>query len=97
MGKIIKDRDVLTEASAPGLAHLKQMAPNFVRVNVGETVLYFSYETLVAFEANDRTYATAEKYSRTTSKHINLVNVDEYLEPDEFEKMARKELGKFGG
>ncbi len=91
MGELIRNQ-ILTEGGFP-IVRLKQIAPNFTRINIGETVLYFSYETLVAFEVDGRIYATQEKYSRTTSKHINLLNVDEYIPAEEWEQFTKKKLG----
>jgi hypothetical protein len=78
-----------------GLVSLKQLGPNFTMVQIGGAQMYFSYETLVAFTSGGRTYATKEKYSKTTSKQMNqhLRGVDEYLETADFDNIARKKLG----
>lgn len=43
---------------------------NQARIELGRISLYFSYHTLVAIGVGGRTYKTATKYSRTTSKHM---------------------------
>lgn len=68
-----------------------QIAPNQTEVEVGDKTLFFSYRTLVAANINGRFYRTKEKYSVTTSKHINSwlagAKATE-LEQSELEKLA---------
>jgi len=53
---------------------LKLLGPNRTEVHVGRNIIFFSYETPVAAyweESPDSAWIrTAERYSRTTSKHI---------------------------
>lgn len=54
---------------------LKLLGPNRTEIRIGDHIIFFSYETPVAaFWANspfDTAWVrTAERYSRTTSKHI---------------------------
>lgn len=57
------------------MVRLEKLASNVydLRYNFGS--VYFSYETPIAFFDIDRMtlYVTGEFFSRTTSKHINLV------------------------
>ena len=53
---------------------LKLLGPNRTEVHVGRNIIFFSYETPVAAyweESPDSAWIrTAERYSRTTSKHL---------------------------
>jgi hypothetical protein len=53
---------------------LKLLGPNRTEVHVGRNIIFFSYETPVAAyweESHDSAWIrTAERYSRTTSKHL---------------------------
>lgn len=51
---------------------LRQIGPNQTELYVGDTVVFFSYETPVAALVPGRGYLrTDQKWSATTSKHIN--------------------------
>lgn len=54
---------------------LNQIMNNFHSVRVGHVVLYFSYETLIAFvDVHDGFGFVAEnEWSNTTAKHIGYV------------------------
>lgn len=68
-------------------------APNFNLVITPKINIFFSYETPVAFVTqNCITYATKMKWSKTTSKHLNSISVDEYLDHEEFIKKLEENL-----
>ena len=68
-------------------------APNFNLVITPEINIFFSYEQPIAFVTRECiTYATKMKWSKTTSKHLNSISVDEYLEHEEFIKKLEEEL-----
>lgn len=54
---------------------LKVIGPNQTEVRLGEKVLFFSYDTLVAvvtkYECYRAVSSTAPKWSKTTTKHVN--------------------------
>ena len=53
---------------------LKQIGANQTEVQLSdhyETQIFFSYEQAVCVRNADGCFVTEEKYSRTTSKHIN--------------------------
>jgi hypothetical protein len=51
---------------------LHHVKPNHTEVNVGGAQLVFSYNTLVAFcDKSGKRYQTGDKFSTTTTKHIN--------------------------
>lgn len=77
---------------------LKSIATNATEVCVNGITLYFSYETCVAFSGPSGDYKTATKYSKTTSKHKNLMGVSSFTELEEavFAKRLIEELnGEF--
>lgn len=62
---------------------LKIIATNAIEVCVGGITLYFSYETCVAFSSPFGDYRTNKKYSKTTTKHLNLLGVTHFTEIDD--------------
>jgi hypothetical protein len=56
---------------SPMSVKTRPIGPNQTEVSVGDKTLFFSYETLVALNMNGKFYRTNERYSVTTSKHIN--------------------------
>jgi len=56
---------------------LKHLGPNMTELSFNGNVILFSYETPVAGR-HDRLFKTEEKYSRTTTKHINKYFRDEW-------------------
>ena len=51
---------------------LKILGPNQTEVHLGEKVLFFSYNTVVAvYTRYGECYRTSHKFSKTTSKHLN--------------------------
>jgi hypothetical protein len=47
------------------------IGPNQTEVRIGDKTLFFSYQTLVALNNGYKFFRTNERYSVTTSKHIN--------------------------
>ena len=56
---------------------LKQFKTNLVGVTTGNLTVFFSYEQSIAFSLGSEIFCNTEKFSRTTSKHLKLV--EEYL------------------
>jgi len=50
---------------------LKQIAANVTELTINDTSVMFSYETPVAGWNDDGAFRTDEKFSVTTTKHIN--------------------------
>ena len=50
---------------------LKQVGSNMTELHLGETKVLFSYETPVAAHVNGCFVRTEEKFSATTTRHIN--------------------------
>lgn len=77
---------------------LVQLAPNFHVMRVGDkTAAYFSYETLVAFEAEGHGYILSGDWSTTTAKHLGvcrrefrqqLLYMHDGCNPEAFEQLA---------
>lgn len=64
---------------------LKVIGPNQTEVDLDEKILFFSYDTLVAVKTEyGNCYrampATVEKWSKTTSKHVNAWCTDRAIE-----------------
>ena len=71
----------------------KKISNNFNKIIVNDSFeFYFSYETIIAFKKDGKIYATKEKYSVTTSKHINSIFPNVFLEKDEFKEMLKEIL-----
>ncbi len=81
-----ESKRTLNEASVT----CKQLGPNFTRVTIDGKTLFFSYETLVAVDVGGTLYGTDEKYSRTTSKQMNTLNIDKRISQKELEELAAK-------
>ena len=50
---------------------LKQIASNMTELDINGTKVLFSYSTPVAGRSDAGLFKTTEKYSATTTKHIN--------------------------
>ena len=75
---------------------LKPMGANLTAVFLGETEIWFSYETPIAFRSPKGTFATAEKFSATTSRHMNAIPwiaKATKLEEREFEGKIKEYIG----
>jgi|TARA_R110000751_G_scaffold88120_1_gene174337 hypothetical protein len=51
---------------------INNLGGNKAIVSLATRKFYFSYNTLILISDVNNIYATKEKYSRTTSKHLNL-------------------------
>lgn len=60
---------------------LKQLGPNFVNVECDGVIVWFSYETPIAFSVNGYLYARKNEWSVSTGKHLNT------LEPDKLRRL----------
>ena len=75
---------------------LKQLGANQTEVQLSdhyETQIFFSYEQAVCVRNADGCFVTEEKYSRTTSKHINnwvanLSNIIKMVPQSEIDKLV---------
>lgn len=57
---------------------LVKITNNFNKLIIGDTIIWFSYETPIAFKVKITenlfyTYIAKNEWSKTTAKHINLV------------------------
>jgi len=69
---------------------LKIIGPNQTEVRIGERVLFFSYNTLVAYRPGfgicyRADPKTVEKWSKTTTKHVNGWCHDRAVEVSHFQ------------
>ena len=72
---------------------LKQIGTNQTELTTKEgNQLFFSYETLVAVRTESTVYVTEEKYSNTTTKHIN-----KWIENLNFENVSQNQLEEVFG
>lgn len=60
---------------------LRVVGPNQTEVKVGHVTLFFSYNTLVAAHGENGFLRTEEKYSQTTTRHINKWLAGAYASP----------------
>ena len=67
-------------------------------VRVGDVTLYFSYETIIAFEAPGYGLVVSENvWSMTTGRHLNAINPNKSirLPRAKFEKLLDEVLEKY--
>jgi hypothetical protein len=73
---------------------------NAVEVAIGDLTLYFSYETLIAYDDNvDGRVVCNNIWSGTTGKHLNYVDGGDKsgrLKGDEFDKKVAAMLKRHG-
>lgn len=55
----------------PSVRHIR---PNFVKVELENATLWFSYQTLIAFSAGGLTVVRRNDWGPTTGKHLNHVD-----------------------
>lgn len=67
---------------------------NAVAVILYDKVLYFSYETLIAFEIGGRLIISENIWGNTTGKHLNAIdpNKKRRLSHDKFLEAVEKQL-----
>lgn len=66
------------------IASISQPAgrPNFTRVEVGTTTLWFSYKTLVGFDSGYVRMVRENIWGNTTGKHLNHIDPDKKYRVD---------------
>ena len=52
------------------------LGPNFFRIDIDNVVLWFSYETCIAFAVKGHTVVSVNVWSKTTGKHLNQIDDD---------------------
>tara|TARA_R110000744_G_C19018184_1_gene523872 strand:+ start:354 stop:578 length:225 start_codon:yes stop_codon:yes gene_type:complete len=71
---------------------LNNLGNNKAVIKKGNTKLFFSYSTLIMVITPEEVLVTKEKFSRTTSKHLNQflgnLKVDRFLEQNELELLS---------
>ena len=72
----------------------KSMNNNFTEVVIGDSQLYFSYETLIAFRKAGELYISENVWGTTTGKHLNAVYADKSVRMPyaDFQKATEKVL-----
>lgn len=69
-----------------------------MKVKVGMLTLYFSYETIVAFEDDNQGLKVVENsWGPTTGRHLNLIdggNTSKRLSSEDFQKALDKVIDK---
>jgi len=78
------------------MLNLKQIGSNQTVLELGKTQVFFSYETPIAACVDGHFYRTKEKYSSTTTKHINkwLANYGDSFKATEVNQSFLNELLK---
>ena len=65
--------------------------------DVKGNIFYFSYDTLIAFEYDYKTYVIQNYWNTTTGKHLNLIdkgNKKDRLTQEQFEQKYKDCFGK---
>lgn len=70
---------------------LKEIKPNLHRINVNNKSFWLSYETIVAFYADDKLVCSENVWSTTTGKHLNEIEPDKKkrIKHSEFEERLK--------
>ena len=71
---------------------LVKIRNNFHMLSVNGYSIYFSYETIVALRFEQQFYALDEYFSKTTSKHLNVLKSDymiEYIPKETFNQFIK--------
>ena len=55
---------------------LENIRANFNRLSTKDIDVYFSYETPIAFTANNLTHIRENDWGPTTGRHLNYINDD---------------------
>lgn len=58
---------------------LKKLAVNFHVLTDGILTYWFSYETLVGFEDDNKLLVANNEWGNITGKHLNLINKDKSI------------------
>jgi hypothetical protein len=72
---------------------LTQLGPNFHELEVGDQIVWFSYQTPIGFTDGVRRIVRKNAWGPTTGKHLNRIDggskiaVLNRLDSDEFEKL----------
>ena len=75
------------------MVKLINKAPNFNLVITPNINIFFSYEQPIAFVTRECiTYATEKKWSKTSTKHLNSICVNQYLDHEIFIKKLEENL-----
>jgi hypothetical protein len=69
--EIVKRLTGKTPRKNPALSGMKVLAPNVTELRHGSNLILYSYNTPVAIVAPSGRYRTSQKWSTTTSRHIN--------------------------
>jgi hypothetical protein len=64
------------------LPRIKHIRPNFTQLISDEGTLYFSYETLIAFEVDGTLTIRKNDWGPTTGRHLNEINPDKSIRVD---------------
>ena len=56
-----------------------------VKLILGDIILYFSFDTIVAFEYDGELYCSKNKWSNTSGRHLNLIQPDKKKRIHHFE------------
>ena len=53
---------------------IEQIKPNFTKINIGTTTVWFSYDTPIAFRSSGERVVRENIWSTTTGKHLNYID-----------------------
>jgi hypothetical protein len=62
--------------------HQNRKNTNEYNIIINNTILYFSYSTLVAVSQKDKLIITKNRWGATTGKHLNNINPDKSIRID---------------
>lgn len=77
---------------------IQQIAPNFINVTGDGWIVWFSYETPIAFNNGITRIICTNQWTKTTGKHLNIISSDKKnrLEPGPFFKAYKEFCDKRG-
>lgn len=55
------------------ITHMTE-GPNFYRVDLGRLIVWFSYETPIAFQVGGKRFISENVWTKTTGKHLNKLD-----------------------
>lgn len=55
---------------------------NFYSVDIKEIIIYFSYQTPIAFKHCGQLFISKNEWGTTTGKHLNIINRDHKIRID---------------
>lgn len=91
-----RTKDAMREISINGYGDTSSHNNN-IKIRLGKLELYFSYDTIVAFQIGETLIVSENTHGKTTGRHLNIIEPDKTkrLPRAEFEQRLVSELRKF--